>query len=216
MMLLVNFKNYRNGVGKNAIQLANEFDRIARKLNTDIILAVDAASIYPVSQTVSIPVFAQHVDGVGFGPYTGHIIPESLKHNGASGTLMNHAEKIVDVSHVLSAISRCSPLGLKSAVYVHSIKSAKQVAYASPDYMIFDSVFSNLASKTKAQLVGEFVKIVKEVNAKIKLLYEMRFYELQNAKQLMDCGLDGLSVPFLATKREPEKIVESLGTLFSK
>ena len=46
----------------------------------------EVADIHELLGAVRGPVYAQHVDGVGYGGFTGHVTAASLKTNGASGS----------------------------------------------------------------------------------------------------------------------------------
>ena len=45
----------------------------------EMVVVPQVADIHAVSGAVKIPVYAQHVDGVGYGGFTGHVTAASLK-----------------------------------------------------------------------------------------------------------------------------------------
>ena len=63
-LLVVNFKTYVESTGKRAIELAKLAGEVSRETGVTIIVAPQFTDIQPVSKTVDIPVFSQHVDSV--------------------------------------------------------------------------------------------------------------------------------------------------------
>ena len=90
-LIAINFKTYESATGDKAVDLAKICDETAKEVDANVIVCVEASDIHLIQSEVSIPVYAQHVDGVDFGSHTGKILAESLKDNGASGTLLNHS-----------------------------------------------------------------------------------------------------------------------------
>ena len=99
-LILVNFKAYSEAIGKNAIRTAKIAERVSLETDVCIIVAPQCVDIAPVARVVSIPVFAQHMDPIKFGRYTGYILPESVKGAGAVGTIISHAEKQLPLARV--------------------------------------------------------------------------------------------------------------------
>lgn len=64
MLTVINFKAYPQAMGKRAVKLAKICERVAKKERANIAVAVQATDLALVSAAVSIPVLAQHVDGV--------------------------------------------------------------------------------------------------------------------------------------------------------
>ena len=85
-MIITNFKTYESATGENAIRLAKIHEMVAKETDMDIQVAVQAVDLMKVAESVDIPVLAQHIDPVGFGSHTGHIMPEAVKAAGAIGT----------------------------------------------------------------------------------------------------------------------------------
>ena len=138
-IIVVNFKAYKSAIGKNAVRLAKLHDRIARKYNVKIIVAVQAADIANVAKNVRrVDVIGQHVDGNDYGQHTGSVLAEDLKQNGAKGSLVNHAEKRIKIGMIKKIIARCKKLGMYAIVCVPSIKQAKIVARYKPKYIAYE------------------------------------------------------------------------------
>ena len=77
-MIVVNFKNFRSGVGNGAIGLARICEKVGKECGVEIVAAVSALDVSDVSRDVGIGVWLQHVDGVEYGAYSGWILPHQL------------------------------------------------------------------------------------------------------------------------------------------
>src|SRR3989338_10771296 len=91
-IIVVNFKVYEQGTGDNALHLAMIHQKVAEETGVSIAIAVSALDLEKVAKAVNIPVFAQHIDPIGYGSHTGHVLADQVKDAGAYGTLLNHAE----------------------------------------------------------------------------------------------------------------------------
>ncbi len=60
----MNFKTYIEATGKRAIELAKVAEEVSRETGVIIIVAPQFTDIEPVSKTVDIPVFSQHIDSI--------------------------------------------------------------------------------------------------------------------------------------------------------
>ena len=91
-IIIVNLKAYEQGYGANGYDLCKIMEEIALEHKVNLAAAVSPIDLVDFSDNLDIPIFAQHVDGVNFGSYTGSILPEAVRYSGAAGTLVNHAE----------------------------------------------------------------------------------------------------------------------------
>lgn len=152
-MIIVNFKTYRQGTGKNCLKLL-------KKLETaKVICCLQPADIHLSSKTKT-EVWAQHADSVSYGANTGWILPESLKENGAKGVLINHSEH--KVKNIGAIVARCRETGLKTMVLVPTAEDVLKVKEFNPDYIgveppeLIGSKTTSVASRP--ELISEAVK----------------------------------------------------------
>ncbi|MDD1754056.1 MAG: triose-phosphate isomerase, partial [Methanothrix sp.] len=103
-IIVLNFKTYRESTGVEALRLAEICEDISGEYSVQMVVVPQVADIHAISKAVKIPVFAQHVDGVGYGGFTGHITAASLKAAGASGSLINHSERRLKLADIDAAI----------------------------------------------------------------------------------------------------------------
>ena len=106
--MVVNFKTYMEATGKRAIELAKVAEDVSRETGVTIIVAPQFTDIEPVSKTVDIPVFSQHMDAVKPGAHTGHVLAEAVKSAGADGSLLNHSERRINPPEIAESVKLCA------------------------------------------------------------------------------------------------------------
>jgi triosephosphate isomerase len=156
--LIVNFKTYRESSGKNAEKLAKLLDK------PGVILAVQNADLHRVSRLVRCPLFAQHVDPVKYGPFTGHDNAFTLKQNGASGVIINHSEDRMKIEDIGEAVKMAKEAKLVSVVCIDVPWLAKRVARYKPDIIAIEPpelIGTGISVSTaKPEVVTKTVKAV--------------------------------------------------------
>ncbi len=196
--ILINFKTYEESTGKNAVRLARIADDIAKKNKyINMIVAVQPADIYTVKKSVSIPVFAQHVDPVGHGKYTGHITPESVKASGASGTLLNHSEKPMELNKLGMAIGKAKRAGLSTVVCVNDEKTAMSVAALEPDMISVEPpelISTGVAvSLVKPEVISNSVRLVRQLK-RIRVLCGAGIRKPDDIREALKLGVKGILI----------------------
>lgn len=78
-MVIVNFKTYLEATGRKAVELAKKAEKVHNETGVLTGVAPQLADIAAVAEAVEIPVFAQHVDPIKPGGYTGHVLIDSVK-----------------------------------------------------------------------------------------------------------------------------------------
>ena len=61
-LILVNFKTYTQGSGKEALKLAKICERVMENTNVCIAVATQAVDLRMISTQTNIPLLAQHID----------------------------------------------------------------------------------------------------------------------------------------------------------
>ena len=108
-VIVVNVKTYAEATGDKALELAKLMDEVANETGISMAIAVQASDIYKISQIVSIPVFAEHIDPIKPGSHTGWTLPEAIKDAGAVGTLINHSEHRLQLADICLLYTSPSP-----------------------------------------------------------------------------------------------------------
>jgi triosephosphate isomerase len=131
--IIVNFKVYEQATGDMAVELAKLHEKVAKETGASIGIAVTAIDLQRVSEAVSIPVFAQHIDPVSYGSGTGQILPEQVKDVGAYGTLLNHAECQVGDIALKQSIEMARELDLFTVVCANTPEKGAEIMKFNPD-----------------------------------------------------------------------------------
>ncbi len=173
-LIVLNFKTYAESTGEKAVIMAKYCEEVSKESGVDIITCPQAPDIYRVANSVKIPVFAQHIDAVGAGSYTGHITAECVRYAGAKGTLINHSERRLLLSEIDSALSSAKKAGLKTIVCTNNIAVTSAGASLSPDFVAIEPPeligSGNPVSKANPDIVSGSVRAVKAINPGVKVL----------------------------------------------
>ncbi len=106
--LLINFKTYLEATGKRALDLSRKIEQVARNNGVQAGVTPQFCDIEQVATHVQIPVFAQHIDPITSGANTGHVLAEAVRAAGASGTLINHSERMLRLFDIEKSVQRAS------------------------------------------------------------------------------------------------------------
>jgi len=173
-IVLVNFKTYSEATGSNALKLAKAAEKVKKETDVSVGIAPQFVDIAPIAQAVSIPVFAQHIDPITVGSFTGHVLAESVKEAGAVGTLINHSERRLKLADIDAAITRAKEVGLVSVVCSNNSVVSAAVAVLKPNMVAVEPpelIGTGIpVSKAKPEIVLKTVDLVKRVNPKVTIL----------------------------------------------
>ncbi|MEM4598773.1 MAG: triose-phosphate isomerase [Candidatus Diapherotrites archaeon] len=164
--LFINFKLYESGTGAKALETAKIVEMVANNKDITVVLVVQACDIRLISQNVSLPVFAQHVDPVTYGAHTGHILPEAVREAGAIGTILNHAENKRDDAFLEAAIRRAKESGLVVMTCAESVERAQRISSfgVKPDLIAIEPpelISGDISVSTaKPELISNVVSLV--------------------------------------------------------
>lgn len=189
-MLIINFKNYQESTGSNAVALAQVIDEASANAPVDVLIAVPILDLEEIAKSVKhVKVISQHVDGVGYGAHTGHVLPEEVKRRGAVGTLINHSEhpvpedqlgKLIDLAqvHFPDYTIVCTPT-YESTVELDRNFDPKKIAYEPPELIGGDISVSTAkpeiiqqvvnVSHQRQILVGAGIKTVEDIKISLEL-----------------------------------------------
>lgn len=214
-ILIVNFKAYDSAIGDNAVKLAQLCEKVAKEANINIVVAVQAADIYKVSSSVSIPVFAQHIDDNTLGSYTGCILAEAVKANGAVGTLLNHSEKRLRLDILENTIKRAKEAGLVTVACANNPKAGLAIASFDPDFIAVEPpelIGGDISVSTaKPEIISEAVHKICKSKSCEKLIVGAGVKTGADVKKSLELGAAGVLVASGITKaKDPEKELRDL------
>jgi len=203
-IVIINLKTYQQG--KADLKLAKEIERF----NKNVIVGVQASDIYEIVKKTKLKVYSQHVDFYKPGRYTGYILPEAVKVDGAKGTFLNHSEHKLKLDIIKKTVKRCREVGLKVAIFASNLSEAKKIKSLKPDYLIYEPpelVAGDISvSKAKPDLIKKISKSLKYpfiVGAGIKTKEDVQI--------AIKLGAKGIAVSSAITKaKNPEKALQEL------
>ena len=209
-LIIVNFKTYKESIGRNALKLAQICEKVALDTNSNIGVAVQAADIYRIAQCVEIPVLAQHIDNVGYGQFTGHILAEAVKEAGAVGTLLNHSEHRLSLDIIKEIINKnileivaCAPT---SEISAEIAKFKPNFIAVEPPALIGGDIS---VSTAQPELITNTVNKVKPFD--VPVLCGAGVKTKEDVKIAMKLGAKGILLASGVTKAQnPEKVLRDL------
>jgi triosephosphate isomerase (TIM) len=209
--IIVNFKTYESAIGDKALELAQIHDKVAQETGLSFAICVQPSDIYRISQIVSIPVFAQHIDPVTYGSHTGHILPEAIKQAGAYGTLINHAEHQVEFDVLEQSIMRAKDVGLFTCVCANTPEAAAEIAKFNPDLIAVEPpelIGGDISiSSAKPEVITQAVAKIGEG----KVLVGAGVKTSEDTKKAIELGASGVLLASGVTKaKNPYEVLTDL------
>jgi triosephosphate isomerase len=197
-LVLVNFKCYLEATGSKAVQLAKFAEDVSGRLGVTIAVAAQAADLRLVSQQTKIPVFAQHVDPIRPGSYTGHVLADSVLEAGASGVLINHSERRLEAGIIEDTITRARDLGLTTVVCANTSAIAAAVASLGPDMIAVEPpelIGSGIAvSKARPEIITDTVSRIRRISNNVVILCGAGITSGEDVKEALRLGTQGVLV----------------------
>jgi triosephosphate isomerase (TIM) len=214
-VLLINFKTYDEATGKAAVKLAKAAADVAKKKNANIVLSVQPTDLQRVASSVSLPIYAQHIDPITSGSHTGWILPEAVKEAGAKGTLINHSEHNIDSAKIGEAVKRCKELGLVSVCCAATPEKAAEIAAFLPDFIAIEppELIGGKVSVSTANpgIISNTVDAVKRVNENILVLCGAGVHCGKDVAKAIELGAAGVLVASAIVKSPtPDKVILDL------
>ncbi len=210
--LLINFKTYLEATGKKAVELARKTETVGEDTGVKVGVAPQFCDIEQVVAHVKIPVFAQHIDPITPGAFTGHVLAESVAAAGASGTLINHSERTLKLPDIDKSVQHAREVGLTTVVCAGTAKLGAAVALSEPDMVAIEPpelIGSGRAvSKERPEVIIESVKRIRAVNAKVKILCGAGITTGEDVYAALKLGTQGVLVASGVVKAtKPESVL---------
>ncbi len=214
-LIVLNFKTYRESTGSEAIRLARICEEVSSDCSLEIVAVPQVADIYSIAGAVKIPVFSQHVDGVGYGGFTGHVTAASLKAAGASGSLINHSERRLGLAEIEASIAACRQAGLKSIVCTNNVATTRAAAALEPDYVAVEPpelIGSGIpVSKADPEIVTRSVEAVKRIAPNVGVLCGAGITHGEDLRSALELGSEGvLLASGIIKAKDQKKALEEL------
>ena len=197
-IILINFKTYKEATGKKALKLAKTAEKVSLETEVFVGLAPQLADLASVAHLVTLPVFAQHIDPIAPGSFTGHVLPESVREAGATGTLINHSERRLRLADIDTAVRRAREVDLVSVVCANNPEVSAAVASLKPDMLAVEPpelIGTGVpVSKAKPEVVSGTVELVKEINSDVVVLCGAGITRGEDVAAALRLGTEGVLV----------------------
>lgn len=208
-IVIVNFKAYKEGFGKRALELAKIAENVASRCDDYIGIAVSFLDLPVIAKEVSVDVYAQHVDAVGFGSHTGRINAEMIAEYGAKGSLINHSERRLKLADIEYNVSKLKEVGLTSVVCTNNVPTTAAAAALSPDFVAVEPpelIGSGIpVSKAEPQIVENSVKAAKSVNPEVRVLCGAGITTHEDYVKALELGAEGVLLASGIVKAKDQK-----------
>lgn len=195
-VIIINLKTYEQAYGKKGFALIEQLEKVSTSYEGQVAVAAGFTDIGRFADVSSLPVFAQHIDHVGFGAHTGHVLPESVKEAGAVGTLINHSERRLTIANIEAAVSRARDIGLISCVCTNNVRTSAAVAAMGPDYLAVEPpelIGGDISISTaRPELISDSVDKVRGINKDVKVLCGAGVKNGQDVRKAIDLGSSGV------------------------
>ncbi len=211
-IIIVNYKTYAEATGKKAVKLSKIAEKVRLESGVNVGVAPQFTDITSIADAVSIPVFAQHIDPITPGSFTGHILLESVKEAGAVGTLINHSERRLKLFEIDAIVTKTRESGLVSVVCTNNAGVSAAAAALKPDMIAVEPpelIGTGIpVSKAKPEVVSGTVELVKRINPKVVTLCGAGITTGEDVAAALKLGTKGVLVASGVVKaKDPRKVL---------
>ncbi|MGB9914203.1 MAG: triose-phosphate isomerase [Candidatus Bathyarchaeales archaeon] len=211
-LIIVNFKTYFEATGQKAVALAKYAEKVSKETGVFIAVAPQFVDIARVAEAVEIPVFAQHIDPIKPGSYTGHVLAESIKEAGAVGTLINHSERRLKLADIDAVIELAREQGLISCVCVNNPSVSAAASALKPDIVSIEPpelIGTGIAvSRVQPEVVTTTVKLVRGINSDVTILCGAGISHGEDVATAIRLGTQGVLVASAIVKaKDPYSVL---------
>jgi triosephosphate isomerase len=207
----VNFKTYTESTGKRAVELAKKAEKAAKETGVNIVVAPQFTDICRVVEAVEIPVFAQHIDPIAPGAFTGQVQADAVKEAGVVGTLINHSERQLKLADIDAVVKLAREKDLVSCVCTNNPSVSAAVAYLQPDIISIEPpelIGTGVAvSKAQPEAVTNTIRLVRKVNDHAVILCGAGISHGEDVSVALKLGTQGVLVASGIVKAKDPYIV---------
>jgi len=207
-LVLINFKCFVSG--DKALKLAKICEKVSKNYKVNIAVAPQFTDIATIAKSVKIPVFAQHLDAVEKGAFTGHVSAKALKEASAKGVIINHSEKKLPIKEIEKCVAIAKKYKLITVCCTDSLEEGEKIAELKPDFIAYEDPIligtGKAISMVKPESVKKFVEIVTGLEPKVKVLCGAGISRGKDVAKALELGTVGVLVASSVVKaRNPKK-----------
>jgi triosephosphate isomerase len=217
-LIIINLKSYAEGFGHRAHRIAADARLVSKESGVRIGVAPNYMDLHPISRHYDIPVYAQHVDGIGPGAYTGHVLAAAVREAGAYGTLINHSERRLTLAGVQASVEAAKGAGLETVVCTNNAATSAAAAAFAPAYIAIEppELIGSGVSVSKADpgIIERSVAAVRQINPAVKVLTGAGISTGECVKIALDLGTEGVLLASSVVKADdPASVLRDLVSL---
>ncbi len=210
-VIIINCKVYREGVGRRADLIASAAQEVGEESDIQIGIAPTYTDLHRIAHHFDIPVFAQHIDGISPGAFTGHITAETVRHAGAQGTLLNHSERRLTLADLEAGIRAAGTHHLETIVCTNNDATTAAAAALGPTYVAIEppELIGGSVSVSEAdpEVITRSVSAAHQRNPDVAVLAGAGIHSGKCVKTAIDLGTRGVLLASSVVKAENPKIV---------
>jgi triosephosphate isomerase len=216
--ILVNCKALPQGMGNRGQLIAEAAEAVGEESGVRIGMAPVYTEIHPISHHFRIPVFAQHIDGVPPGPFTGHVTAAAVRHAGAVGTLINHSERRLTLAEIEACVRAAREARLETVVCTNNDPTTAAASALGPDYVAIEPpelIGSGISVCTADPgIIRRSVEAARRVNPGVKVLTGAGIQSGECVRTALELGTSGVLLASSVVKAEdPAKVLRDLVSL---
>ena len=199
--------------GERMLKFAKAADKASVEYDVRIILTPQPTDIYLLAQeTEHVHIFAQHMDPITIGRGNGFILPEAVKAAGATGVILNHAEKPMTMSDLYKAIRRADEVGLITLVCADSIKEAEAIAHFAPNIIVAEPTeLIGTGQTSDEEYVVATTSAIKKINPEIQVLQAAGISNGQDVYKVIKAGADATGTTSgIMLAKDPEAMLNEM------
>ncbi|MCX8197098.1 MAG: triose-phosphate isomerase [Candidatus Micrarchaeota archaeon] len=209
-IIALNFKTYRESLGKKGIELSQIAAEVALLTGVRIVVAPQTVDLRQIADIYD-DVFAQHADHNPAGAYTGSITLEGLKDAKVKGTLLNHSEKRVTEKQIEETIGLAKKEKIEVMLCTKDAEESARLAKYRPTYIAVEPpelIGSGISVSTaKPEVVTSTIEAVEKV-AKIPVLCGAGISNSLDVKRAIELGACGVLLASAFVKSpDPKKLL---------
>ncbi|MFA4907208.1 MAG: triose-phosphate isomerase [archaeon] len=212
-IIVLNFKAYRESIGKNGVELARIAKSVSDEFGTRIAAAPQFLDLKEIA-ALGIETFAQSADEFEPGSHTGAITLEAIKDSGCEGVIMNHAERRISKPAIKKIILRAKGMGLETILCTKDLAESVELAALEPDYIAIEPpelIGSGISvSRARPEIVADAVKGVSGILG-ARVLCGAGISSAEDVRRAIELGASGvlLSSAYIKAKN-PEGLLREM------
>ena len=195
-VVLLNYKTYPAAIGQKAVDLTRALEQAGMGRRVVLGVAPQAADLHRVAQATRLPVLAQHVDALAPGNGTGTTLVEAVKDAGAVGSLLNHAERRLQLADLAASAQRLKAAGMARVLCTDTVATTRAAAALGPEFVAIEppELIGGDVSVTTADpgIVRDAVRAAKAVDPGVRVLCGAGVKTGEDLRKALELGAEGV------------------------